>query len=83
MIIGFFLQIFYMFLAFVINLLPVYAIPTGITQAIATIWGDINAWSFIFPVATLAQVLVVAMIFHGAIFAWHYFHLIFRKIRGA
>lgn len=83
MITGFFLQVLTAIFSFIISLLPTYSLPQGVTDAIATIWGDINAWSFIFPVSTLAQVLVVAMLFHGASFLWMYFWLVFRKIRGA
>lgn len=82
MITGFFLQIGLSVMSFIVGLLPFIAFPTQISTAIATIGGYMNAWTYIFPVATLLQVLGVAFIFHGLIAAWHYLHLLARYIRG-
>jgi len=86
MIIGFFLSLFLSILQFVIGLLPAatgtLAFPAAITTAVATIGYYMNAWSYIFPVSTLLSVLVVAFLFHGAVFVWHFFHMIMRYIRG-
>lgn len=82
MITGFFLRIGYVILNFFVGVLPIAAFPTQITSAIQVIAGYMNAWSFIFPVATLLQVLAVAFVYHFAIMAWHYAHLIGRYLRG-
>lgn len=82
MITGFFLQIFYILVAFFVNLLPTTAFPSGITNAITTVWYYVNSMSFLLPVSTLLQVLVLAMIFHGAILLWRLAHLVGGYIRG-
>jgi len=82
MITGFFLSIGFVVLQFFVQLLPVVAYPSGISSAIVTVAGYLNAWTFIFPVGSLFSVLVVAFIFHFSIMAWHYGHLILRYLRG-
>lgn len=82
MITGFILSIFYSFLAFFIGLLPVIAFPSEITNAISTLWGYINAWSFLFPVSTLLAALTIAFVYHGVVLAWHFAELIAHYVRG-
>jgi len=82
MIIGFFLSIGFVVLSFFVGLLPVASFPVAITGAIQTCIAYLNAWSFIFPVATFLQVLTVAFVFHFSIMGWHYGHLVLRYLRG-
>jgi len=82
MITGFFLQIGLSLLQFFVGLLPVIAFPTQITTAFQTVWGYVNAFSFIFPVATLVQVLVIAGIFHLTILGWRMANWVGGYLRG-
>jgi len=82
MITGFFLTIFAVILNFFVNLLPIYAFPPQISDAIQKIWIYINSFSFLFPVNTLLSVLLIAMIFHGTVIAWHFAHVVMRYLRG-
>jgi len=82
MITGFFLQIGLAFISFIVGVLPIAQFPPEITASIVSIGQYLNAWSYIFPVGTLLQVLAAAFIFHGTVAAWHFLHLIARYIRG-
>jgi len=82
MITGFFLQIFFAFLNFLVGLLPAVSFPAAITAAIQTVWYYINGLSFLFPVSTLLTVLGFAMLFHVSILLWRLMHLIGGYIRG-
>jgi len=82
MITGFFLRIGFVVLQFFVAVLPTYPFPVGISNAIVTIGGYINAWSYIFPVSSLLAVLTVAMVFHGALLAWRLIHVVGRYLRG-
>lgn len=82
MITGFFLQIFYGFLSFFVALLPTTGFPVDISSAIATVWGYVNALSFLLPVTTLLTVLGLAMTFHGAVLLWRLIHMVASYVRG-
>jgi hypothetical protein len=82
MITGFFLNILYAVLWFPISLLPVTTFPPQITAGVATIWGYVNAYSLLFPVSTLVQVIAIATTFHIALFTWRMGNLIASYIRG-
>jgi len=82
MIVGFFLTILYQVLAFFVGLLPTTAFPSAVSAAISTIWGYVNALSFLLPVDTLLTVLGLAMVFHGAILLWRLAHLVGGYLRG-
>jgi len=82
MITGFFLRVFYVVIAWFVNILPVVSFPSEVSSAITTVAGYLNAWTFIFPVGTLFLVLGIAFIFHFAVMSWHYGHLVLRYIRG-
>jgi len=82
MITGALLQFLYTLINFVVGFLPVVAFPAGITTAWTTIWGYINAMSFLFPVATLIQVLSISILFHITVWAWNMGHAVLRILRG-
>lgn len=82
MIIGFLLQAFTVFLSWIALILPTSALPTQISDGVTLIVGLMNAWSFIFPVATLFEVLGVAMLFHGALLLWRLAHMVASYVRG-
>jgi len=82
MIPGFFLSILVQLVTYVVQLLPISPLPAGITTAWVTIWGYMNALSFLFPVVTLLQVLVIGIGFQVTTWVWNMSHLIIRIIRG-
>jgi len=65
----------------VIDFLPVGgSLPTEWINGVYTVWGDINAFSFIVPVSTLLRVLTLALAFHVSILGFKLFHWIITKI---
>jgi len=82
MITGFFLQIFVTVLGFFVSLLPLTPYPVDVANAILSVWDYINAFSFLFPVTTLLQVLTIAFLFHATVIAWHFAHMVARYLRG-
>lgn len=84
MISGFFLDLIYGFIQFLINLLPAGAtFPVAWVSGVNTIWNAVNSFSFIVPVATLTTALSIAISFHLFIFAWKGLHWIYGLIRGS
>jgi len=82
MITGFFITIITVVVSFFVSVLPVYDMPTQWFDAVNLIWGYVNALNFLLPISTLLQVLVIAMLFHGTIFLWHFSLKIYHMIRG-
>lgn len=83
MIIGFFLNIAYGFVSFLIGLLPSGApFPSDWVSGVYAIWGYVNAFSFIVPVGMLLFCLGIAMGFHLFVFAWKGLHWLWSIIRG-
>lgn len=65
----------------IIGLLPAGGtMPTEWVQGVYTVWGDMNAFSFIVPVNTLISVLALALTFHIAVFTFKAVHWIITKI---
>jgi len=83
MITGFFLNLAYAFVVFLIGLLPTGdTLTTEWVSAVYQIWGYINTFSFIVPVDMLVACLAIAMTFHIFVFAWKGVHWIWSLIRG-
>ena len=84
MITGFLLTIIYSFINFLVGLLSSGStIPDTWVNSVYSIWGYINAFSFIVPVQTLLLVLGIAITFHLFIFGWKALHWIYSLIRGS
>jgi len=82
MITGFFLQIFYTLIAFFVGLLPIVSMPSGWTDALSLIWGYLNTFSFLFPIATLVSVLTFAVTFHLFLLGYDLALKVYHMIRG-
>lgn len=83
MITGFLLTLIYTFVLFLIGFLPAGTeLSTAWVDGVATIWGYINAFSFIVPVDMLITCLGIAIAFHLFIFAWKALHWLYSLIRG-
>jgi len=82
MITGFFLQVIFLFFSFIVGLLPVYAFPTQISDAILVFWGYANAYSFLWPIATYVQVLGIAVFFEAVMLVYNLSLKIWHMLRG-
>lgn len=83
MIVGSLLNIFYLFLAYLIGVLPVSSgIPAAWTSAVATVWGYLNAWNYIFPIDTFVLLLAAAMTVHLGFYAVRLAFWLIHLIRG-
>lgn len=56
------------------------SVPTEWISAVSTMWGYVNAFSFIVPINTLLWALGIALTFHLAILGFKLFHWIITKI---
>jgi len=83
MITGFLLRIVLAFIGFAVGLLPVIAMPSGWIDALSLIWGYLNSFSFLFPMATLTAVLSFAVAFHLALLGYDIALKVYHMIRGA
>lgn len=82
MITGTILQMGYSLVAFFIGLLPIIALPAGITDAISLIWGYIDQFSFLFPMTALVGALTFALTFHGILLGYDLSLKVYHMIRG-
>jgi len=82
MILTLILDLFYFFLGGLLSLLPVGHLPAPIATAFQYFLGVLNAFSFVVPVDTLLQALVVILVFDGGMVLWYFVNWIIRKIPG-
>jgi len=82
MITTFLLQILSSFLNFIVGLLPTGNLPTAISSSITSIWGYVNAFSYVVAVQTLIQVVVLVIAFDIGMLLWHLIQWIIRKVPG-
>lgn len=82
MIVTFLLNIFYLFVLGLIQLLPTGNLPQAMTDAIAYFMGVVNSFSYVIPVGTLLQALAIVLAFDAAMLLWRFINWIIRKIPG-
>jgi len=82
MITGFLMQMGIALIGFFVGLLPIVAMPSGWTDAFTLIWGYMNAFSFLFPMATLVSVLSLALTFHLTLLGYDVSLKVYHMIRG-
>jgi len=82
MISGFFITIFTLFVTFMLGLLPIAAFPSQISTSLAVVWGDVQAYSFFFPMTTLVAVLGSALLFHAVILLFSFIRWTIHLLRG-
>jgi len=56
------LNLFYLLLVFLLTLLPVGSLPSSVSTSITSVWGFVNAYSYLIAVDTVIQVLVVVLV---------------------
>jgi len=81
MITGFFLQLFYSFIAFVVGLLPTTAYPSGISDGIELFWSYVNLFSMVIPVQAILTVVLLSLSYAAALLLWDALHWVLRRIR--
>jgi len=82
MILTFILSLFFGLIGLLASALPTGHLPAIMTTAFAYFFGVANTFSYVVPVATLMQALIVVVAFDGAILVWHFINWIIRKIPG-
>lgn len=81
MITGFFLSLLLTVATFIVGLLPTYAFPTAISNAITTFWSYVNLFSLVIPVGTIAVCIGIMTLFYGVEFLWQAAHWVLRRFR--
>jgi len=82
MISTFFLTILYGFVSLITNFLPTGNLPSEISTAIDYLWAIGNSFSYVIPIDTLLQALLLVLAFDLALLLWHFINWIIRKIPG-
>jgi len=80
MITSFFLNIFALFLSGLLSLLPSGSLPAAFSSSLSSVWGFVNAFSYVIAVDTLIQVVVLVIAFDLAVLLWHVLQWVIRKI---
>jgi len=76
------LNFFFSFITGLLLLLPVGHLPSVVTTSFAYLFGIANEFSYVIPIPTLMQALVVVLGFDLAILGWHFLNWVIRKIPG-
>jgi len=74
------LNFLYGVVLFLIGVLPVGSLPTAFSAALNYFWGILNAFSYIIPVETLLEALLIMLAFDLAVLLWHFIQWVIRKI---
>jgi len=82
MITAFFINIGAALVGFFASVLPDIDVPDGWVDAVELVWGYMQSFSFLLPVATFASVLGIAVAFHAALFGYDLSLKIYHMIRG-
>lgn len=82
MISTFFLTIFFGLIGVLVGFLPTGSLPVLVSSSITSIWGFVNAFSYLIALDTLITVLVLVLAFDLVILLWHVIQWIIRKVPG-
>jgi len=78
----FFLTILNSFLGLLVGFLPTGGLPAEVSSSITSVWGFVNAFSYVIALDTAIQVLVVVIGFELILLLWAFVNWIIRKIPG-
>jgi len=71
------------FIRLVLGLIPASdGLPQGVADAISTAVGYIKGVSFIFPIATLFQILLLIFAIEAGLLLWKFINWLIKKIPG-
>jgi len=82
MITGFFLQLMFIVVQFILQHLPILSLPSGVASGITIVVSYMNLFTFIFPVAALFTLLTLTLVVEVAILVWHFGWKFIHAIRG-
>lgn len=80
MISSFFISVSASILSFIISVLPTGSLPIGVTDAIVYFWGIINAFSYVIPVDTLLQAMIVILSVEAFLLFFHLVRFVYKHI---
>jgi len=82
MITSFLLGLLISILSWAVSWLPIWDLPIEFTNAIATVWGYMNAFSFMWPVGSMVLLFAVVSVYYGAMLAFDITLWIIHLFRG-
>jgi len=82
MITTFLLTVLLSFLSLLVGFLPTGSLPAAVATSVTSLWGYVNAFSYVLALDTLLQVLVLVVAFDITMLLWHIIQWIIRKIPG-
>jgi len=81
MILTFVLNAIHGVLQFFIDLLPVASTLSGsFASSLATMIGQANQWTYLFPVSTLFTVLAIVLVFEAAVLGWRVIKIVINAL---
>jgi len=80
MITTFLLIIVNTFVGFLLSILPIGNIPSGILTSLSYIVGVMNTFNWFFPLDTLFTVLLITLTYELAVLTYHFVMWVLRKI---
>lgn len=77
-----FINLFYHFVTFFVNLLPVASLSTTVTTGITTFFNNVYQFNGIFPIDTAITIIGLTLGLFGIVFLWDMVKWIIHLIRG-
>jgi len=82
MITTFFINILFSFLSTLLGFFPTGSISQSILDSISYLWGIGNSFSYVIPMDTFLQAIVLVMAFEVFVLLWSIVGWIIRKVPG-
>jgi len=82
MITSAFLIILASLLTFLVGFLPVGTLPASVSASLVSVWGMVNAFSYLIALDTFITILVLVVAFDLIVFLWHLIQWVIRKVPG-
>jgi len=82
MITSFLLSMLFGLVNLLTGFLPTGSLPTEFTNAVGSLFGVINTFSYLIAVDTLLLLVGLVLAFDGVVLLWHFIQWIIRKIPG-
>jgi len=80
MITSFFLNLLFGFFSLILGFLPTGSLPAGFVSALNYFWSLMNSFSYLIPMDTILQAVLVVLFFDLVVLLWHFIHWILAKI---
>jgi len=82
MITSFLLAMLIGLISLLVGFLPTGNLPIEFTNAIGTVFGILNTFSYLIAVDTLLLLVGLVIVFDGVVLLWNFINWIIRKIPG-